>query len=645
MWGRLKPAGGRETLRRLGVVVALLAAYELAFTHVHAAIGTAAFLTALVPCFVAGVSLGARVALLAVVVTVLLDRQHALALALPIGPQLVAAILAKLLVGVGSGVMRDHQVRLRQLNRALESETAERLRTQAQLDESERLQRALVENLGEGVGLIDAQGKVVFANPMFFRTLQVEADALLGHELSALIQAPATDKYPHSYEVVLSQPGSQGERLLVVTETRIADSALPGQHTVCVVRDLTERVATEKRQRRLELDLERNQALQGLAVLAGGVAHDFNNLLGGVVGNAELALRRLPAGSPVKVIECLSEIKVYAKEAAALSRQMLAYAGRRSLAIAELDLNHEIEEALRLVRTTVVARANLQLHLGKELPRVQADPTQFKQVVTNLLLNAAESLAQTRGNVKVTTRATHLDDADLLRSSAPEGITPGHYIEVAVEDTGVGISGELRERIFQPYFSTKAQGRGMGLAAACGIARTHRGWLSVESTVGSGSRFAFWLPVATASAESIPPPAPQSGITTPRRDCVLLIDDEPAVRLVTRKLLTELGRRVVTAECGQRGIDVFEQHQHDIDLVLLDLTMPDLSGAEVLNRLRGIEPNVNVVITSGFQPTDAQYLTNEPNVVGFLEKPHTLANLEAILGMRANSPRASSLLP
>jgi two-component system, cell cycle sensor histidine kinase and response regulator CckA len=635
MWGPLRQVASRERLWRVLAVMILLVTYELLFMRVHAEVGTAAFLLALVPCFVSGLTLGARFAFLTVVITIFLDRRHGIALGLPMGPQLVAAVLAKLLIGVGTGVIFDHQRRISQLNRALSRETTERLQTQAHLLESERLQRELVSNLGEGVGLFDAAGHLVFANPMFFRTLQVEPDELLEQKFSEWVKAPPVLAYPRSYEVILPERGERSERLLVVTETRLARSSPSNDCTVCVIRDLTERVATERRQRKLELELERNQALQGLAVLAGGVAHDFNNLLGGVVGNAELALRKLPPNTSPKVQECLSEIKGFAKEAAALSRQMLAYAGRRSLAIAELDINHEIEEALRLVRTTVAARAHLQLQLAPDLPRVHADRTQFKQVMTNLLINAAEALDGTRGNVTITTRSQYMKLTDLARLNAPEGITAGDYVEVAVEDTGVGVTADLQERIFQPYFSTKSQSRGMGLAAAWGIARTHRGWISVDSSPGVGSRFVFWLPAGAHVSESLPAPAPRSGVSTPRRDCVLLIDDEPAVRLVTRKLLTELGRRVVTAECGQRGIDLFVKCQRDIDLVLLDLTMPDLSGAEVLSRLRNIEPNVHVIITSGFQPTDAQYLTSEPNVLGFLEKPHTLANLEAVLGLGA----------
>lgn len=635
-------ADRRQALLRLGGVVAVLVVYESMFMVAYSAIGSAAFLMALVPCFVAGVSLGAWAAFVAVLLTIAFDRGHGLALGLPVGPQLVAAVLAKLLVGVGAGVVRDHQLRLRQLNAALLRETTERVEAQTRLEDSARLQRELLENLGEGVGLFDASGQLAFANPMLRQMLQMDA-AVLGGPFSAWTRVPSSGSYPHNYEVVLPERGERGERHLAITETRLLSSIPASESTLCVVRDLTERVAAEQRQRKLELDLERNQALQGLAVLAGGVAHDFNNLLGGVVGNAELALRKLPTTTPAKVRECLSEIKVYAKEAAALSRQMLAYAGRRSLAIAVLDVNQEIEEALRLVRTTIAARANLRVVLAKELPAVSADATQLRQVVTNLLLNAAEALGETRGSVTITTGVRHVSESELSSLKAPAELKSGDYIEVAVEDTGIGIAEEHRERIFQPYFSTKSQGRGMGLAAAWGIARTHRGWLSVESRPGSGSRFAFWLPLGLPATDGVPAASRRVSDVVPRPECVLLIDDEPAVRLVTQKLLAELGRRVVTAECGQRGIDLFVERRRDIDLVLLDLTMPDLSGAEVLARLRRIEPSVNVVITSGFQPSDAQYLTSEPNVVGFLEKPHTLANLEAVLGLRSSASHTSSL--
>jgi signal transduction histidine kinase/CheY-like chemotaxis protein len=621
----------------------LLVSYELLFARVHGQIGTAAFLMALVPCFVAGLSLGARAAFVTVLATIWLDRSHALSLGLPAGAPLVASILGKLLIGVGAGVLTDHQRRLRELNTRLTRETAERKRAEAQLWESERLQRELVENLGEGVGLFDAGGRLLFANPTFFRILHVDAGDLVGRTFSAWPRAQDFTAYPHSYEVVLPERAGRSERLLVVTETRLSGGSQRAGDTVCVVRDLTERVTAEQRQRKLELDLERNQALQGLAVLAGGVAHDFNNLLGGVLGNAELAKLKLPANASPELAQCLTEIKAFAQEAAALSRQMLAYAGRRSLAVTELDVNRELEVALRLVRTTIAARAELNLQLAAELPLVHADATQFKQVVTNLLLNAVEALDQARGSVTLTTRVTHLATADLPRLKAPPGVTSGDYIEVAVEDTGSGIAPELCERIFQPYFSTKAQGRGMGLAAAWGIARSHRGWLSVESKLRVGSRLSLWLPVGLRNADGVTAPAPQSGVQALRRDCVLVIDDEPAVRLVTGKLLTELGRSVVTAECGQRGLELFAERQREIGLVLLDLTMPDLSGAEVLTRLRAIQPSVSVVLTSGFQPADALTLTSEPNVVGFLQKPHTLADLEALFGSAASAPERSRL--
>jgi len=649
MWGALRQRENQRRLWRAASVALLLAGYELAFMPVHSVIGSPAFLMSLVPCVVAGLLFGARGALLVVLATIWLDRSHAVALGLPAGPQLVASILGKLLLGVGAGVLTDHQGRVRRLNEALAREIDDRVRAQAQVEKTERLQRALVECLGEGVGLFDAQGHVLFANPALAATLQASPSDLLGRKVPELSGASLSDpsrpqSRPRCYDVVLPARDDQGERLLLVTETQLSNSEQADGHVLRVVRDLTERVATEQRQRKLELELERTHALQSLAVLAGGVAHDFNNLLSGVVGNAELAMLRLPSSTPSTIRDCLSEIKTFASEATGLSRQMLAYAGQRGIASSELDVTEEVRQALRLVRATVTARAQLDLNLASTLPRINADRFQFRQVVTNLLLNAAEALGPERGTVTVSTREAWLDSEQLSRLDAPQGAMPGTYVEIAVEDTGGGIDEALRERIFQPYFSTKSQGRGMGLAAASGVARTHNGWLTVDSRPGEGTRFAFWLPAAKGTSARRPSIAPASGVRTQRSGCVLVIDDEPAVRLVTAKLLTELGQRVITAEDGRAGLRLYGKRRGDIDLVLLDLTMPDLSGAQVLNELQRIDPSVDVVVTSGFQPADAVDLRRHPNVLGFLEKPHTLANLEAMLRLREHGFQGSSAI-
>jgi nitrogen-specific signal transduction histidine kinase/CheY-like chemotaxis protein len=396
--------------------------------------------------------------------------------------------------------------------------------------------------------------------------------------------------------------------------------------TLRVVRDLTDRVVTERRQRDLERELQRSQALQSLAVMAGGVAHDFNNLLCGVVGNADVALRKLPSDAPPVLSRCLTEIMTFAGEAAQLSKQMLAYAGRRSLAIQALEINAELSTALRLLHATVESKAHLVLELGEGLPAVGADRFQLRQVVTNLILNSLDAMEGKGGTLTLRTEAVRLEAS----GDDPYRLAAGEYVKVTVSDTGAGVPPEARERLFEPFFSTKGAGRGMGLAAAAGIVRAHRGWLGIDGTSMHGTKFSILLPVAQ---ESMPrrskSPAPASTVVPGRS--ILLIDDEPAVRLVTGRMLSELGHQVVTADSGRRGLELFKEQPDAIDLVVLDLTMPEQSGEQTLDQLRVVRSNVPVVVTSGFQAEDASMLLQMPNVVGFLDKPHTMISLEMLL--------------
>jgi PAS domain S-box-containing protein len=501
------------------------------------------------------------------------------------------------------------------------------------------MQRALVESLGEGVGLFDARDRVVFANEALAGTLGVARDELstktfgefLTEESRRTLAAGAANAGEcRAYEVVLERNAST---LLLVTETRFNPNGSQDELTLRVVRDLTDRVVTERRQRDLERELQRSQALQSLAIMAGGVAHDFNNLLCGVVGNAEVALRKVPSDAPPVLSRCIAEVITFAGEAAQLSRQMLAYAGRRSLAIQALQINAELSAALRLLHATVESKAHLVLELGEGLPAVGADRFQLRQVVTNLILNALDAMEGTRGTLTLRTDSVRLETP----SNEPYGLAAGGYVKVTVSDTGAGIRPEAREHLFEPFFSTKGAGRGMGLAAAAGIVRAHRGWLGVDGTSTQGTSFGILLPVAQESllGRSISP-AP-SNLAPPARS-ILLIDDEPAVRLVTGRMLSELGHQVVTADSGRRGLEVLKEQPNAIDLVILDLTMPEQTGEQTLDQLRVVRNAVPVVITSGFQAEDASMLLQKPNVVGFLDKPHTMTSLEMLLASVAQHP-------
>ncbi len=634
----------RNVAARSAILAALVLTYWVSFSAVYRLIGGPTFLLGLGICLVAGAWLGVRRALVLIACIALVDRWQALNL--PVTAETnrtmgAVALLLKLVLAGGLGLVVDSRRKTLALNAELRREVEAR-------EHSERMQRALVESLGEGVGLFDARGRVMFANQALATTLGASpaeleaktfADWLTDESRGVLATTTPTSGERRSYEVVLERsPGT----LLLVTETRFDPSDARDELTLRVVRDLTDRVVTERRQRDLERELQRSQALQSLAVMAGGVAHDFNNLLCGVVGNAEVAKRKLPSDAPTVLGRCLSEILTFAGEAAQLSKQMLAYAGRRSLAIQGLEINAELSAALRLLHATVDSKSQLVLRLGQELPLVGADRFQLRQVVTNLILNALDAMEGKRGTLTLRTEAVRLEAP---RTDA-YGVSAGAYVKVTVTDTGCGIQPEARDRLFEPFFSTKGTGRGMGLAAAAGIVRAHRGWLGIEDTSDQGSTFGFLLPVAQ---ESMPrrSSSPALSIATPPARSILLIDDEPAVRLVTGKMLSELGHHVITADSGRRGLELLQQRPDAIDLVVLDLTMPEQSGEQTLDQLRGVRSTIPVVITSGFQAEDASSLLQRPNVVGFLDKPHTMTGLEMLLASVAHPapPSTAAALP
>jgi PAS domain S-box-containing protein len=625
----------RQVLVRCCILAVLILAYYGSFRALHGLLGSSAFLVGLGICLVAAAWLGARGALVVIVSVALVDRSLALELAARPDTGRTAgtlALLVKLVLAGGLGLVVDSRRRALALNAELRREIEAREHSEALLQHSERMQRALVDSLEDGVGLFDAQDHVVFANQALARTLGVARDELstktfsefLAKESRRMLAATTPNLGERRfYEVVLERNASM---LLLVTETRFVPDGSHDGLTLRVVRDLTDRVVTERRQRDLERQLQRSQALQSLAVMAGGVAHDFNNLLCGVVGNAEIALLKVPSDAPPALSRCLNEVLAFAGEAAQLSKQMLAYAGRRSLAMQALEINVELSAALRLLHATVESKAHLVLALGEGLPLVGADRFQLRQVVSNLILNALDAMQGNRGNLTLRTEFVRLE----APHNQPYGVVAGGYVKVTVSDTGTGVAPEARERLFEPFFSTKRPGRGMGLAAAAGIVRAHRGWLGVEATSPQGTSFGLLLPLAhetmSRASSSI---AVSHGALPPRR--VLLIDDEPAVRLVTGRMLSELGHQVLTADGGRRGLELFKEQPDAIDLVVLDLTMPEQSGAQTLDQLRIVRSNIPVVITSGFQAEDASMLLQLPNVIGFLDKPHTMTALETVL--------------
>ncbi len=378
---------------------------------------------------------------------------------------------------------------------------------------------------------------------------------------------------------------------------------------------------TEKR--RIEEQLRHTQKLESLGVLAGGVAHDFNNLLTGILGNASLALDDVPSHHPNRIL--LEEVMKAAERAADLTRQLLAYAGKGRFVMRTVDLSLLVREISGLVQASVPKTVHLRQQLGERLPGIDADPGQLQQIVMNLVINGAEAIGPEGGTVLIRTSIQPVDEHYIeTMSSAGELLSPGDYISLEVHDTGCGMSEETISRIFDPFFSTKFAGRGLGLSAVLGIVRGHKGALKVYSQPGQGTTFKVLFPASEnrVSEQTSSFPGSLAGTGT-----VLVVDDEELVRQTAKHTLERYGYRAVTAEDGSSAIDVYRQNAGGIVLVLLDLTMPGVSGEEALRQLQGINAKVRVLLSSGYNEVEAVQRFAGKGLAGFIQKPYTAATL------------------
>jgi PAS domain S-box-containing protein len=384
-----------------------------------------------------------------------------------------------------------------------------------------------------------------------------------------------------------------------------------------IVMDITDHKRTEDQ-------LRHTQKLESLGVLAGGVAHDFNNLLVGIMGNASLALDVLGNGSPARPM--LENALRASERAAHLTRQMLAYSGKGRFHIEPIDVSELVRDMAPLVGTSIPRHVQLRLELQPDLPPVEGDAGQLQQVVMNLLINAAEAVPEEQnGTVLVTTGVQHADENYVRGQFIPGQLQPGNYVFLEVHDTGSGMDEETRTKIFDPFFTTKFTGRGLGLAATLGIVRGHKGAIKVYSVPGRGSTFKVLLPAMTAPALKTPEAELHEDLRG--TGTVLVVDDEPVVLRTAQAALQQYGYQVITAENGQAAIDLFEKQPADITVVLLDLTMPVMSGEEAFRRLRSLRPDLPIVISSGYNEVEAVRRFAAKGVAGFIQKPYTAAQL------------------
>jgi PAS domain S-box-containing protein len=503
-----------------------------------------------------------------------------------------------------------------------------RRRAEAERAEMADSLQLLLESTGEGVVGEDREGRCVFVNRAAVEMLRCSRDELLGRDLHAVTHHSRPDGSPYPAEACpMHSVMRTGEPRRGRDETllRPDGSSFPIEYSAHPIRrdGRTEGVVVTftdiSERKRNEEHLLESAKLESLGVLAGGIAHDFNNILTGILGNTSLVLETLPQHDANRAL--LSEVVSAGERAADLTRQMLAFAGKGQFVIEPVDLSNVIQEIGELLSATLPKPARLNMQLARHLPPVEADPRQMQQLIFNLVINAGEAIGERPGMVTIETGVR-----DVPQGAGPEppfGRTaPGRYVYAAVQDTGAGMDAATRARIFEPFFSTKFTGRGLGLAAAMGIARAHRGSIRVETEPGNGSRFEVFLPAIRQPAIETAQPGAEAAKRT-----VLVVDDEEIVRRTTRSVLERKGYRVLLAENGQQAVEVFRERAPEISVVLLDLTMPVMGGEEAARYLHAIRHDVPILVSSGYNENEVARRFAGSRVAGYVRKPYTASTL------------------
>ena len=389
-------------------------------------------------------------------------------------------------------------------------------------------------------------------------------------------------------------------------------------------KDATERIRAEAEQRTIREQLQRTQKLEGLGVLAGGIAHDFNNLLVGIIGNAELVGLDTPPFAPASAR--LQDILRAGERAAELCRQMLAYAGQASVEKTSIDLSHTTGEMAGLLGSAISRGAEISYDLASDLPPIHVDAGQVQQVIMNLITNAAESNRGDAVRIKVATGSLHVDEATPPQTYLADALPPGRYVFLEVEDRGAGMDTETQRRMFDPFFTTKTGGRGLGLAALVGIVRAHNGALQVDSAVDRGTLVRVLFP-AVAEQEQAAGDRGASAATWRGAGTVLLADDESVVRDTARAMLESIGFEVVTARDGAQALAEHAARLGQLRCIVLDYSMPKLTGDRVLAELRRVDADVPVIVMSGFSDQGVEAPFVGLGVSSFVQKPFRLVEL------------------
>ncbi|MFO0588765.1 MAG: response regulator [Polyangiaceae bacterium] len=551
----------------------------------------------------------------------------------PSGPDEALAIVRNI-------TARTQADTLGRANVSLAAEVVERRRAEEALRASEAQWRSLVQSSPDYVVTIDGEGRITFVN---------RPDPKMGLVSGRRIFEIAPPTSHPALREQLARVFAKGEagalEIVVDAERHLAfdvriapiTSEGPVKSAVILARDIAERRAAEAERARMQERLLTAQKLDSLGLLAGGVAHDFNNLLTAILGSASVALLKLPAEGPAR--RAIETLVAAARRASELTQQLLAYSGRGKFEVKPVDLSEQIRELTIVLEAAVPKRISLKTELDPKLPTVLGDVGQMQQVVMNLVINASEAIGDRAGSIQVRTGRATVGPEERDEPFFGEPPAPGEYVCLEVKDDGCGMDAETIAKVFDPFFTTKATGRGLGLAAVHGIVRSHHGALRIKSSPGGGSTFRVLLPASASPAEargSEPSPTSDGG------GLILVVDDENLLRRAACQIIEHFGYGALEAEDGFSAIEIYRERSREIAIVLLDMTMPGMSGEETFHELRRIRPDACVILSSGFNELEATRRFSGTEFAAFLQKPYTAEQLAECLSRVRSSPNGRS---
>ena len=493
------------------------------------------------------------------------------------------------------------------------------------IEEQARLVTA-VEHAAESIIVTDPQGIIEYVNPAFEKITGYARNEVIGRHIELVDSGQHSKTFFNSILDTLQRGkvwqgrmvNKRRDHSLYETEATVSpvkNKAGEITNYVSVQRDVSHEV-------RLETQLRQAQKMEAIGTLAGGIAHDFNNLLMGIQGNISLSLLDVDTDSPLA--KNLKKIEQYVQNGVDLTKQLLGFARGGKYEISLLDLNKLLKE-----QNLMFSRTNKDIvfenESNPELWTVEADRGQIEQVLMNLYLNAVQAMPG-GGTLKTRTENVMIDQDQY----SPYFVKAGRYIRITIEDTGVGIDEKIQQRIFDPFFTTKEMGRGtgLGLASVYGIVKNHEGFINVYSKRGQGARFEINLP---ASGKLVTNKEKTREEFIKGKETVLLVDDEEMIIDVAQRMLDKLGYKVFTARDGKEAVAAFRKHKQEIDVIILDMIMPKMSGGEAFDRIKEIRPGVKVLLSSGYSINGQASEILNRGCNGFIQKPFNLQNLSKSL--------------